>query len=108
MYLPTGGAGGKVKRIWIHEDGVGVITNAQIRIANNVVFDAQRAEIEDDQKRNGLTPQANICVLDFIEDGNLAGMLDTSTAPAVELRLATTAAGSFRVYYELIDPITRL
>lgn len=108
MYLPTGGAGGRVKRIWIHEDGAGVITGAQIRIANNVVFDAQRAEIEDDQKRNGLTPQGNICVLDFIEDGNLAGMLDTSSAPNVELRLATTAAGSFRVYYELIDPITRL
>jgi hypothetical protein len=93
MYLPTGGAGGKMKRIWIHEDGAGAITGAQIRIANNVVYDAQRTELEDDQKRNGLTPQASICVLDFVEDGNLAGMLDTS---------------SYRVYYELIDPITRL
>lgn len=108
MYLPTGGSGGKIKRIWIHEDGAGAITGASIRIANNVVFEATRAELEDDQKRNDLTPQASICVLDFIEDGNLAGMLDTTNAPAVELRLATSAAGSYRVYYELIDPITRL
>ena len=108
MYLPTQGAGGEIKRIWIHEDGAGVITSAQIRIANNVVFESPRADLEDDQKRNGLTPQASICVLDFIEDGNLAGMLDTANAPSVELRLATTAAGSYRVYYELIDPIGRL
>lgn len=108
MYLPTGGAGGKIKRIWIHEDGAGAVTAASIRIANNVVFECSRAELEDDQKRNSLTPQALICVLDFIEDGNLAGMLDTSNAPTVELRLSTTAAGSYRVYYELLDPIGRL
>jgi hypothetical protein len=108
MYLPTQGAGGKMKRIWIHEDGAGAITSVQLRIARNVVYEASRTELEDDQKRNGLTPQASICVLDFIEDGNLAGMLDTSNAPEVELRMATSAAGSYRVYYELIDPITRL
>lgn len=108
MYLPTGGAGGKVKRIWIHEDGAGAVTGVQLRIANNVVYEATRAAMEDDQKRNSLTPQASICVIDFIEDGNLAGMLDTANAPQVELRLVTSAAGSYRVYYELIDPIGRL
>lgn len=108
MFLPTGGAGGKIKRIWVHEDGAGAITSVQIRIANNVVYESARDALEDDQKRNGLTPQANICVLDFIEDGNLAGVLDTGKAPNVEMRLSTSAAGSYRVYYELIDPIGRL
>jgi hypothetical protein len=58
--------------------------------------------------RNLLVPQAGITVLDFIEDGNLAGMLDTSAAPNVELRLVTGAAATFNVDYELIDPIGRL
>lgn len=108
MYLPVGGAGGKLKRVWIRESAAGLITAAQIRIANNVVFDALRTSFENDQVRNLLVPQAQICVLDFIEDGNLAGMLDTSAAPNVELRLTTTAAGTYSVDYEFIDPIARL
>lgn len=108
VYLPLGQAGGKIKRIWIHEDGAGVVTRAAVRIANNEVHAALRTAFEDDQKRNLLVPQAAICVLDFIADGNLAGMLDTGMTPQVELRLATTAAGAYRIYYELIDPIGRL
>lgn len=108
MYLPTGNSGGKIKRIWIHESVAGVCTAAQIRIANNVVHEVTRTRSDNDAKRNGLVPQAGIWVLDFIEDGNLAGMLDTSTAPMVELRLSTSAAANFTVCYELIDPIGRL
>lgn len=108
MYLPVGGAGGRVKRIWIREVGAGTVTNAEIRIANNIVHDVSRARAENDQKRNLLVPQAGMFVLDFIEDGNLAGMLDTSRAPTVELRLATSGAGTYVVDYELIDPIGRL
>lgn len=108
MYLPVGGAGGKLKRIWIHETTPGVITGTQIRVANNVIDESTRAEIENDQKRNGLVPQAGVVVLDFVRDGNLAGMLDTERAPMIELRLSTSAAGSFTVFYELIDPIGRL
>lgn len=108
MYLPVGGAGGKLKRVWINESVAGVITHAQIRIAQNVVYDSDRSIAEIDQKRNLLVPQAGVFVLDFIEDGNLAGMLDTSSAPNVELRLTTSAAATFSVDYELIDPIGRL
>ncbi len=107
-YLPQGEAGGKLKRVWIHEDGVGVVSSASIRIANNVVHEASRLAFEDDQKRNLLVPQALICVLDFVADGNLAGMLDTGNTPQVELRLVTSAAGSYRIYYEYLDPIGRL
>lgn len=108
MYLPVGGAGGRVKRIWIREVGVGTVTAAQIRIANNIVHDVTRSDQENAEKRNGLVPQVGMFVIDFIEDGNLAGMLDTSKAPMVELRLSTSNAGTYVVDYELIDPIGRL
>lgn len=108
IYLPVGNAGGKIKRIWIHEGVPGSITGTQVRIANNVIHEATRAETENEQKRNKLVPQAGVHVVDFIEDGNLAGLLDTSTAPSVELRLVTSAADNYQVFYELIDPIGRL
>lgn len=107
-YVPVAGAGGKMKRIWLRESAAGVITKVQMRIANNVVYESTRASLANDQVRNLLVPQAGIVVLDFIEDGNLAGLLDTSAAPSVELRLSTSAAATFNVDYELIDPIARL
>lgn len=108
IYLPTGSNGGKIKRVWIHESTNGLITGVQLRIANNVIHEATRAELENDQKRNGLTPQGSLVVLDFVADGNLAGMLDTEKAPMVELRMATGGAGTYTVYYEMVDPIGRL
>lgn len=108
IYLPVGTAGGKIKRVWIHEGVPGSVTAASLRIANNVIHEATRAETENEQKRNDLVPQAGVHVLDFIEDGNLAGLLDTEKAPAVELRLTTSAADTYQVFYELIDPIGRL
>lgn len=108
MFLPTGGAGGKLKRIWIRETIPGNLTGLQLRIANNVVHEVTRAQLESDQKRNGLVPIAGFVVLDFIEDGNLAGMLDTSAAPSVEMRMVMTAADQVSVDFELIDPIARL
>jgi hypothetical protein len=108
MFLPTGGSGGKIKRIWLHESVAATTTFVQIRIANNIVHEVTRARLENDQKRNLLVPQAGVVVLDFIEDGNLAGMLDTQRAPNVELRVANGAACTYTVFYELIDPIGRL
>lgn len=108
MYLPTGSNGGKLKRIWLKETTAGNITGVQLRIANNVVHEVTRASAENDQKRNGLVPQTGLFVLDFVEDGNLAGMLDTAAAPNCELRLVTTAGEAVKAYYELIDPVGRL
>lgn len=108
IYLPVQSAGAKMKRIWLHEGVPGSITAASIRIANNVIHECTRAEIENEQKRNKLVPQAGIFVLDFIEDGNLAGLLDTINTPAVELRLVTSAADTYQVVYEMVDPIGRL
>lgn len=108
MYLPVGGAGGKMKRIWLHESVAGTTSNVEIRIGNNVVHTSSRLNAENDQKRNGLTPQTGIHVIDFIEDGNLAGMMDTEKAPNVELRIVNGAACVYTVVYEFIDPIGRL
>lgn len=107
-YLPTGGAGGKIKRIWIKESVDNVLTGVQIRMANNVVHEAVVADIENDAKRNSLTPQAGWVVLDFIADGNLGGVLDTSDAPNTELRIQNSAACTLTLYTEYIDPIGRL
>lgn len=108
MYLPTGGAGGKVKRIWIHEDTDGTIDELQIRVGNSIAYETNRAKLEHAQKQNGLTPQTGIVVLDFVEDGNLSGVLDTGNAANVELRITSSAANTYQVFYEFIDPIGRL
>lgn len=108
LYLPVQEAGSQVKRIWVKETTAGNITGAQIRIGNAVVHEVSRAKLEHDQKRNGLVPQAGLFVLDFIEDGNLAGLLDTRNVPGVELRLTTTAGESLKAYMEVLDPIGRL
>lgn len=108
VYLPTGGNGGKIKRIRIEEiTTAGGITGAQIRIANNVVHEVTRTNEESEQKRNGLVPQTGIFYLDFIKDGNLAGMLDTGSAPQTELRIVG-AVNNYKVSYEFVDPIGRL
>lgn len=107
MYLPTGGAGGKVKRLWIEEGVAGSVTDVEIRVGNTIVYETNRAKLEQAQKENGLTPQAGIVCLDFIEDGNLSGVLDTGKAANVELRI-DGAADTYKVFYDLIDPINRL
>jgi hypothetical protein len=107
MFLPTGGSGGKMKRIWVEEAAPASITNVELRVGNTVVYETTRAELEHSQKENGLTPQAGIVCLDFIEDGNLAGVLDTGNSANVEARIYG-AADTYNVFYDFIDPINRL
>jgi hypothetical protein len=106
-YLPTGGAGGKLTRIYIHEQTPGTITNLELRVGNTVSYEVTRAKLEYEQKRNGLVPQAGIVVLDFIEDGNLSGVMDTGTSANIELRITSSAANTYQVFYQLVDPIGR-
>lgn len=108
MYLPTGGAGGKLKRIWIHETTAGTISDVQIRVGNSIAYETNRAKLEHAQKQNQKVPQTGIVVIDFVEDGNLSGVLDTGMAANVELRITSSAANTYQVFYEFIDPIGRL
>jgi hypothetical protein len=107
-YLPTGGAGGKLKRIFLHEQTPGTITDLQIRVGNTISYETTRAKLEFEQKRNGLTPQTGVVCLDFIEDGNLSGVMDTGNAANVELRIQSSAGNTYQVFYQMVDPIGRL
>jgi|GEM_PF-6824549 len=107
MYLPVGGAGGKMKRIWIEEAAPGSVDHVELRIGNTIVYETKRTALEVSQKQNGLTPQAGIVCLDFVEDGNLSGVLDTGNAANVEARIYG-AADTYKVFYDFIDPIGRL
>jgi hypothetical protein len=108
VYLPNGANGGKLVRVWIHEATPGNITAVELRARNAVGFEATRTEIQNSQGHNGLTVQAGVLVLDFIEDGNLSGWFDTSALADVELRLTGTAADAYTIYLEYLDPIGRL
>lgn len=108
MYLPTGGAGGKMKRIYIHENTPGTLTGVEFRVGNTTIYETNRAQLEQSQKQNGLSPQAGVVVVDFIEDGNLSGVMDTGTAGNVEMRMQSSAGNTYQVFYEFIDPIGRL
>jgi hypothetical protein len=108
MYLPTGGAGGKIKRLWLSEQAQGTITGVQIRVGNSVAYESDRDQIEQSQQENGLAPQAGLVVVDFVEDGNLSGVLDTANAANIELRIYSSAPNTYQAFYDFIDPIGRL
>lgn len=108
VYLPTGPNGGKLYRVWIHEAAAGNITAVELRARNAIGIEATRTQLERSQASWGLTAQAGVVVLDFIEDGNLGGWFDTSALSDVELRLTGTAATTYTIYFEYLDPINRL
>lgn len=108
VYLPNAQKGGKLMRVWMHEASAGNITAVELRAKNAVGIEATRTELQKSQQHNGLTPQAGVVVLDFVEDGNLGGWFDTSTLADVELRLTGTAADTYNIYLEYADPIARL
>lgn len=108
VYLPTGGAGGKFKRIWIKEGTPGTIDKVELRMGNTTMYETSRATLEHEQKRNGLTPQTGVVCLDFVEDGNLSGVLDTKAASQVELRVNSTEPNNYTIEYEFVDPIGNL
>jgi len=108
VYLPNGPSGGKLVRAWIHESAAGNVTAVELRARNAIGIEGTRTQLQNSQEANGLTPQNGVLVLDFIEDGNLAGWFDTGALSEVELKLTGTAACTYTVYLEYLDPIGRL
>lgn len=108
IFIPNGPAGGKLVRVWIHESAAGNITAVKLSAKNAVGIEASRVALQNDQIDNGLVPQAGVLVLDFIADGNLAGWFDTSQLADVQLALTGTAAATYTLYLEYLDPIGRL
>jgi hypothetical protein len=107
LFLPSGGNGGIIKRVWLHDGGH--VTAAMLRVGGFIAMQYKTvAELGRVQTRNGLVPQAGIDVLDFIADGNLQGALNTSAGQDVALRLTTDAAQAIVGFIDYIDPIDRL
>jgi hypothetical protein len=111
LFLPAGAVGGIIKRVWLHNTGK--ITGYDLRVNRLTARRALLADYEFEQTENGLTPQANLDVLDFVADGNMQGALNTGAddqgkVPTVELRLTVNAAETVRGFLEYIDPIGRL
>lgn len=106
--LPTGDNGGVIKRIWLH-DGSNV-TALQLRVGQMLALEYDAiAKLTRMQERYDKVPQAGITCLDFVVDGNLNGVLDTSkTRGAVALRLTTDQAQTVTGFIDYVDPIGRI
>lgn len=106
LFLPAGDAGGLIKRVWIHHGGN--VTKGLIQTNGVPRSRATPTQFAYEQKRNNLTPQANLLVLDFIQDGNLMGMLNTTQYKEVLTRLTTSAADQATVFVDYISDLRRL
>lgn len=105
--LPSGqNDGGLIKRVWIHHTGI--VTDAELRTNGTPRIRSSVASMEYKQKRNRVVPQANLLVLDFIDDGNLMNMLNTMQVKETLLRLKTSATGQATVYLDYVDDLRKL
>jgi len=106
--LPSGDSvGGLIKRVYVHH--AGTVIAAELRTNGTPRIRASVASMEYKQKRNRVVPQANMLVLDFIDDGNLMGMLNTTTVKETLLRLTTSAGGGqATVYVDYVADLRRL
>ena len=97
--LPSGQIGGLVKRVYIHHGGQ--LANIELRTNGTPRKKGPVASYEYEQKRNRLVPQgaSNLTIVDFLEDGNLMGMLNTTTVTETLLRLTTSAGGGQATVY---------
>lgn len=108
LSMPVGENGGVIKRIWLHDGGN--VTALQLRVGQTLPLEYDAiAKLTRMQERNGKVIQAGITCLDFVVDGNLNGVLDTSKIRgAVSMRLTTDQAQTVTGYIDYVDPITRI
>jgi hypothetical protein len=104
--LPSSGDGGLIKRVWIHH--AGILSAAELRTNGTPRIRASVASMEYKQKRNRVVPQVNLLVLDFIDDGNLMNMLNTTQVKETLLRLNTNGTGQATVYLDYVDDLRKL
>lgn len=106
--LPSGEAiGGLIKRVWIHHSGT--VDAAELRTNGTPRMRGSVTSFTYKQKRNRVVPQNNVLVLDFVDDGNLMGMLNTTIVKETLLRLHTTAGGGqATVYLDYLADYRRL
>lgn len=106
MFLPVDASGGLIKRIWLHHGGN--VTKAELRTDGTPRIRALNTSVQYSQKRNRVVPQANIVCLDFMADGNLMGMLNTTGVKECLLRLTTSAPDAVTAYIDYVDDMRKL
>lgn len=104
--LPSGASGGLIKRVRIHHGGN--INRLEMRTNGTPIVRESVASLNYSQMRNRLVPQQNMIVVDFIADGNLMGMLDTTKVTETLLRLTTSAPDQATVYVDYIADLRAL
>ncbi len=104
--LPSGNDGGLIKRVWIHHTGI--VTGAELRTNGTPRIRASVKSLEYSAKRDRVVPQPNLLVVDFISDGNLMNMLNTTQVKETLLRLSTTGTGQATVYLDYVDDLRKL
>lgn len=104
--LPSANDGGLIKRIWIHHGGI--VDAAELRTNGTPRVRASVKSLEYSAKRDRVVPQANLLVIDFISDGNLMNMLNTTMVKETLLRLHTTGTGQATVYLDYVDDLRKL
>jgi hypothetical protein len=106
LMLPVALNGGLIKRVWLHHGGN--ITKGELRANGTPKIRASTGSLSYAQKRNRLVPQDNVLVLDFIQDGNLMGMLNTAGLQECLLRITTSAPDTVKAYIDYVDNLQRL
>lgn len=106
LMLPSQINGGLIKRIWLHHTGK--VTGVELRTNQTPRIRTAVSTLNYKQKRNKLTPQENLTVIDFIDDGNLMNMLNTAGVNECLLRLTTSAPDSLRAFIDYVDPLQKL
>lgn len=103
IVLPSGAAGGTIKRIWIHHGGF--VVGAELRGDNQTKFRwTDLTTMGYGQKRRGFVPQANVAVLDFVGEGSIMSAYNTRAFAESLLRLTTTAADTAKIYVDMVTP----
>lgn len=104
--LPSGASGGLIKRVRIQHGGN--VTKTELRTNGTPRIRASVGSLTYSEQRNRLTPQPNMLMLDFVADGNLMGMLDTTKVTETLLRLTTSAPDQASVYVDYIADLRAL
>lgn len=101
--VPFGPQGTRIKALYFEHTGN--LTNVEIKENGVTIHKSVRLANEDEQKRWGKVPQANVYVVDFCLDGDFTKAWDTRGLSSVDVRTTFSALDSGYMYMDLIDAL---
>lgn len=101
--IPFGPQGMRIKRLFFFHTGN--MTGIEILENGARIHKSVKAANEDEQKRFGRVPQANLYVVDFCPDGDFTKAWDTRGLRSVNCQPEFSAADSGYVYFDCIDSL---